>query len=160
MRWTFAALLTLPVLELAVAILVGRAIGAGLPIVLMRALSLLGAMTIKRAGMRSLGRLDASLREGRAPGTALADTGMLFVAGLLLVFPGFVTGAAGLLLLVPPVRSVARRPLERRLTQAARDRVAFFSTFNPAFGPGRGGGVVITGEVVDEPTSREPGAPA
>lgn len=164
MRWTLAAILTFPVIELLVAIMIGRLIGPGPTIVLLLVLSLLGAMTIKRAGMRSLARLDASLQEGRAPGSDLADTGMLFLAGLLLLFPGFVTGALGLLLVVPPVRTVARRPLEQRLMQAAANRVAFFSTFSPGF---RTGNVVITGEVIDDPDRlspparqpREPGDP-
>jgi UPF0716 protein FxsA len=166
-RWTLAAVLTLPVLELVVAILIARLIGPSLTILALLALSALGAITIKRAGMRSLGRLDASLREGRAPGPDLASTGMLFLAGLLLLFPGFVTGAAGLLLLVPPIRQIARRPLEQRLKQSAANRVAFFSTFSPGFGPSFPGyygrstdGVVITGEVVDDPDRpARPGEP-
>ena len=160
-RWTLATVLTFPVLELVVAMLIARLIGPALTIMALLALSVLGVMTIKRAGMRSLGRLDAIVQAGRAPGPDLADTGMLFLAGLLLLFPGFVTGAAGLLLLLPALRRQARRPLERRLALAAKNRVAFFRSFRPVFGPGVPGyhgrstdGVVITGEVLDDDRDR------
>jgi UPF0716 protein FxsA len=195
-RWTLAAILAIPLIELVVAIMVGRVIGAGWTILALLVLSVLGASVVKRAGLRSLAQTDATLREGRAPGGGAADTIMLFLAGLLLVVPGFVTGVIGLALLLPPIRKVARRPLEQRLRQAAADRVAFFSTFGPGFiggpgggfgpggpggpggpaygpgaaGPGNGngpnlGGVVITGEVIDDPGTpatrrpKEPGDP-
>ncbi len=136
------------------AIEAGRLIGAGLTLLLLLLLSLAGMITVRRVGMRTLGRVDTALREGRTPGPELADTGMLFLAGLLLLFPGFVSGLFGLVLLVPPVRKLVRRPLERRLQRAAADRVAFFSTFRPGSGPGRADGVVITGEVIEDPPSR------
>jgi UPF0716 protein FxsA len=145
-----AAVLALLVLELAVAIAVGRWIGAGWAVLALLALSSLGGVTIARAGTSTFAEVDARVRRGEPPGTGIADSAVLFIAGLLLVVPGFVTGVVGLLLLVPPVRALARRPLERRMLRAAADRVVFFGPASP-FGPaGRRGGAVITGEVIEE----------
>ena len=53
----------------------------------------------------------------RAPGgaTDLGDRGMRLLAGVLLVFPGFLTGAVGGLLLLSPVRAAARPVVGSRL---------------------------------------------
>ena len=47
-------------------------------------------------------------RQGSA-GSAAGDSAMLFVAGLLLLIPGFMTDVLGLLLLLPLVRVLLRR---------------------------------------------------
>ena len=50
-----------------------------------------------------------------------ADTALLLLAGLLLLLPGYVTDAVGLLLLLPPVRAVLRvwigQRVDRKLTE-------------------------------------------
>ena len=48
------------------------------------------------------------------PANELIDGGLVFAAGVLLLVPGFVTDAVGLLLLFPPTRAVFRHFLRRR----------------------------------------------
>lgn len=52
-------------------------------------------------------------------GRDMGDAGALFVAGLLIAIPGIVTSVVGLVLLVPPVRTWARRLVARRVRRRA-----------------------------------------
>ena len=63
-----------------------------------------GLALIRWQGMQALGRLRASARRGADPVGPIAHGALIFVAGMLLLVPGFFTDALGLLLLVPAVR--------------------------------------------------------
>jgi UPF0716 protein FxsA len=158
------ALLLLPVLELAVAIMVGRAVGA-LPVLgALLLFAVAGAMLVRRQGAAAWRSLNRSLRAGETPSRELADATVLVLAGVLLIVPGFVTDILALLLLLPPTRPVARRPLERAFRRAAADRVTLLQAFPPGSGrapgaPGstapRFGGDVVEGEIIqDDPPPR------
>ncbi len=69
---------------------------------------------VKRQGLGIIRRMRAELDAGRAPAVALVDGLLVLGAGLLLAFPGFVTDAFGLALLVPGVRGGVRRVVRRR----------------------------------------------
>jgi UPF0716 protein FxsA len=77
------------------------------------------------------------------PARELADGALILVGGTLMLSPGFVTDALGILLILPFTRPVARRLLTRVVAQRLMSRNAR----RP--GPGSGGSVV-RGEVVDE----------
>ena len=55
------------------------------------------------------------VERGEVPATELVDGGLLLAAGSMLIVPGFVTDAVGLLLLLPPVRALFRNRLGRPL---------------------------------------------
>lgn len=156
--WVRLGLLAGALLEVAVAISVGEAVGAGWTLLALVVLSLLGLWVLAREGRLALTAFaqaasgapdpDGVLRPGdpreRAPRTA---TGV--AAGLLLVVPGFLSGALGLLLLVPGVRGVAGRRLERFLTTRARPvRTVPGETVPDGGGAGGGGGAGARGEIV------------
>ncbi len=114
------AFLVVPIVELAVLIQVGGAIGLANTLGLLIVLSLVGGWLVKREGMSVLRRVQASLAAGRVPGVELVDALLIMLAGALLLTPGLVTDGFGILLLLPPVRAVVRRLLARRF----RARVA------------------------------------
>lgn len=102
--------------------------------------------------LRGAGRAMAGSVRGRAGDAALSAG-----AVALLLVPGIVTGAMGLLLLIPPVRA-AVRPVIGALIKRSFPAVAAVSVLRrrtmPAAGPGASpgeehGGPVIDGEVVD-----------
>jgi UPF0716 protein FxsA len=131
-----AGLLLLPVLELAVAIEIGRWLGP-LPVLgALLLIALLGAMLVRRQGAAAWRSLNQSLRAGETPSRELADKTVLVLAGVLLIVPGFITDVLALLLLFPPTRPIARRPLERAFLRAAADRVTLLGSFPPGAGPG------------------------
>lgn len=118
-------LIGVPVLELFVFIEVGRAIGWVLALLLLLATSVLGARLVRMQGRVAIERVSLAVSERRAPGGAAVDGALGFLGGVLLAVPGFVTDAAGALLLLPPTRALTRRWLSRRY--AARV-VGFVST--------------------------------
>ncbi|MFI6209826.1 FxsA family membrane protein [Streptomyces sp. NPDC051041] len=128
----------------------------------------LGSVVIKRAGRRAFRSLTETLQRQQA-GAPPADragsegNGLMMLGGLLLMIPGLVSDAAGLLLLIPPVQKAvsryAERAFDRRLREAAQ------GTLGDAFRQARihrPDGKVVPGEVVrDEPEDapREPRPP-
>jgi UPF0716 protein FxsA len=114
MALILAVLVVGGVVELAVLIQVATWIGVLDTIGLLLLVSVLGAWIVKRQGVGLLRRVQAELAAGRVPGAALVDGLLLLHAGALLLVPGFVTDAFGLLLLLPPVRALVRSWLRRR----------------------------------------------
>jgi UPF0716 protein FxsA len=113
--FVFLLLLVLwPVVEIAVFLQVVQWIGVLDTLGLLLLVSLGGAWIVKRQGVGTLARMRAELDAGRVPTATMVDGGLLMVAGLLLLVPGFVTDAFGLLLLLPPVRTGVRSVLRRR----------------------------------------------
>ncbi|GAA0484075.1 FxsA family membrane protein [Streptomyces sp. NPDC046215] len=125
---------------------------------------LVGAYVVKRAGRRAWKRLTVSLQPGGAvaepEGGQSGGNGLTMLGGLLIMLPGLLSDAAGLLCLFPPTRALVRKGLERRLTRA--------KAFGPGFTPGglgdafqqarmhRPDGKVVPGEVVREDEARAP----
>ena len=105
--------LVVPFVELFVIIEVGQAIGAPSTIVLLVAISVVGAWLVKREGLGTLRRAQARMGAGQVPGAERMDGLLILFAGALLLTPGFLTDGLGICLLVPPVRAGIRRALGR-----------------------------------------------
>ena len=110
-----ALFIAVPILELWVIIEVGGLIGVLPTLALLLAMSLLGATLLRHQGRGAWQRFNAALAERRFPGREVADGLLITIGGALLLTPGFVTDAVGLLLLVPPTRAIARRLLRAYL---------------------------------------------
>jgi UPF0716 protein FxsA len=103
------------VVEISVIIQVGQWIGFLNTVGLLLLVSLIGAWLVKRQGLGVMARVREQRSAGRIPATEAFDGALILVAGVLLVIPGFVTDAFGLLLLFPPIRAVVRRFVSRRV---------------------------------------------
>lgn len=110
-----ALFIAVPILELWVIIEVGGLIGVLPTLALLLVLSLLGATLLRHQGRGAWQRFNAALAERRFPGREVADGLLITIGGALLLTPGFITDAVGLLLLVPPSRAIARRLLRAYL---------------------------------------------
>ncbi len=115
--------IALPIAEIAVIIKVGSLLGVVDTIALLLGISVLGVWLVKRQGIGVLRRMREQTNAGRVPGNEIVDGALLLLAGALLIPPGFITDAAGLLLLLPPVRSGIRRMTRRRLSRRVVKRV-------------------------------------
>lgn len=154
--------LLLPIAEIYVIIQVGQVIGAWWTVLLLIAISLAGAWLVKREGRRVWRELMDSTRSARVPARELADAALVVVGGTLLVTPGFITDAIGLLLILPITRPAARILLAMYLGRLATRRFATGRVRvvnvggptmsdaygNEPYGPGNGQRTV-RGEVVD-----------
>jgi len=104
----------LPIVEITVAIQVAHSIGGLNTIGLLLLFSLAGAWLAKREGFSVLRRMQEQLDNRMVPTNELIEGALVFAGGVLLVVPGFVTDAFGLLLLFPLTRHIAVRALRRR----------------------------------------------
>ncbi|MFJ3671626.1 FxsA family membrane protein [Streptomyces sp. NPDC090106] len=137
------------VLEIWLLTVVAGAAGGFTVFLLLVAGFVLGAVVIKRAGRRAFKSLNEALQRGAAPDSG-GGNGLMMLGGLLIMLPGLVSDAAGLLLLLPPVQKALGRAVERRIGKAAPGSLgnAFQQTRIH-----RPDGKVVQGEVVrdDEP---------
>jgi UPF0716 protein FxsA len=106
--------IVVPLVEIYVIVQVGQAIGALNTIGLLLLFSIVGAWLARHEGFVVIQRVRQRLDRGEVPGRELVDGLLVLSGGVLLVVPGFVTDAFGLLLLFPPTRVVARHFLQRR----------------------------------------------
>ncbi|MFF8596360.1 FxsA family membrane protein [Streptomyces sp. NPDC015220] len=138
------------VLEIWLLTWVAGAAGGGTVFLLLLAALVLGAVVIKRAGRRAFQNLNEALQRGGTPSARRGGNGLMMLGGLLLMIPGVISDAVGLLLLLPPVQRAVGRFAERRLRAAVPD------TLGDAFQQvriHRPDGKVVPGEVIrdDEP---------
>jgi len=106
--WLGLAFICLPFAELYVLLKVGRSLGAGPTLGLVVLTGVAGAGLARMQGLRVLRRVQEAFAAGRLPAGELLDGVLVLIAALLLITPGFLTDAAGLLLLVPWTRQLAR----------------------------------------------------
>ena len=102
-------ILALPLVEIATFIGVGSQIGVLTTLGLIFASAFLGIILVRVQGFHTIQRIRAELDSGGSPGRDLVHGMMIVVAGILLIIPGFVTDAIGLLLFLPPVRDFGWR---------------------------------------------------
>lgn len=155
----FVLFIALPAVEIALFIKVGGMIGVWPTIALVFGAALLGASLFRLQGFLAWRRVEEAMRRGEPPVAEMFDGLLLFAAALLLILPGFLTDAIGLVLLVAPLRRYMGREVARRLAGSAR-----FTVYSSGGGGGGGGqhrpppgtGPVIEGEAeeVDENSER------
>jgi UPF0716 protein FxsA len=106
--------IVLPIVEITVAIQVAHHIGGLNTVALLLLFSFAGVWLARLEGFSVVRRIQEQLENRTVPTNELIEGALVFVGGLLLIVPGFVTDALGLLLLFPLSRHMARRGLKRR----------------------------------------------
>jgi UPF0716 protein FxsA len=117
-----ALLIAVPFLELFVIIKVSDGIGVLPTIILLLAVSIAGAWLLRQQGTATWRRMRATMQRGEMPTDEATDGALILLGGALLLTPGFVTDAVGLLFLVPATRHYVKRGARRMLGAAARRR--------------------------------------
>lgn len=95
-----------PILELSVLIDVGGEIGGLSTIILCIATAAIGLSIVRSQGLQVMQRMQTAMAEGQPFGDQMIHGFFLLVAGLMLMFPGFISDGIGALLLIPPFRSL------------------------------------------------------
>ncbi len=132
------AFIGVPAAEIALFIVVGGEIGVWPTIGLIILTAVGGSMLIRHQGMRTLLSARETLARQELPLQEAFDGICLVAAGFLLLTPGFMTDSIGLLLLVPPFRTLIRGPIIRRMN------VHVATGFGPR--PPGGSGPIIDGD--------------
>lgn len=131
LRWVLLALLGIPLADALLLVVLAAYVDPVVIVALVVLTALVGTMLARAAGRQTLRRIQLKLARGEAPTDELADAGLLLAAGAFLLSPGFVTDAAGLLLVFPPTRAVVRTLLKRYvLIPRLDERTGGFATGN------------------------------
>jgi len=136
------------VVEVAAIWAVASLVGALWTIVLLIGGAVAGSWLARREGGKAIRALLDAARSGRSGHQEITDGMLVTLGGLLIFLPGFVTDVLGLLVLLPPTRTVLRKAWLRRMARTGR--VRSHRT------------VVIDGEVVESteaPRSDKPTGP-
>jgi UPF0716 protein FxsA len=96
--------LALPLVEIALFILVGRAIGLFPTLALVILAAIAGGLLLRQQGLGVIARLRNNVNAGTIPGRTMFDAMLIGLAAVFLVLPGFLSDIAALVLLVPGVR--------------------------------------------------------
>ena len=96
--------LTVPLVEIAILIKIGKVIGAGYTIALVIGTAILGAALLRTQGISTLAKVQTNINRGQLPATELIEGLILLISGVLLLTPGFFTDMLGFLALVPILR--------------------------------------------------------
>jgi UPF0716 protein FxsA len=125
----FLAFTLIPVAEIYVLIKIGGYIGAFNTVLMVILTAFAGAYLAHLQGMQTMLRIRASLQQGLMPKDEMVDAVIIFVAGIVLLAPGFITDLAGLLLLLPVTRQHFKRFLKYKLDQYIKNQETHISRY-------------------------------
>ncbi|HEY3698347.1 MAG TPA: FxsA family protein [Spongiibacteraceae bacterium] len=100
----FLLFILFPLLELWLLLKVGALIGAVAVLALVVLSALIGTRVLQLAGWRTWLGSRWRLQQGQSPAPELVDGFLLAIGGMLLLLPGLISDAIGLLLLISPLR--------------------------------------------------------
>jgi UPF0716 protein FxsA len=122
-RWLIAIFILVPAVEIWGLVVVSRSIGGWQTFAFILLTGLAGAYLAKREGARVWHFARVQLSQGQLPANSILDGICIFIGGLLLLLPGFVSDIAGLLLLLPVTRPVFKllllRAIRKRLAKGS-----------------------------------------
>jgi len=113
----FLAFTLIPFCEIYLLIKIGNYLGAFNTILIVIVTGFLGAYLAKLQGIKTMMRVRESLNRGELPAEEMLDALLIFVAGIVLLTPGFITDVAGIGILVPNTRSWFKRWLRKKFDQ-------------------------------------------
>lgn len=108
--------IALPLVELALLIKAAQVIGFWLLLTIILSTAMVGFWILQLQGLSGMRRLSEAVRSGKAPLESMMYTTLLSFAAFCLIAPGLITDTLGLLLLLPPVRSLAARAVHDWMT--------------------------------------------
>lgn len=104
-----------PLAELYVIVQVAHSVGAPQTILLLAAVSIVGAWLAKQQGLAVLRRMQGTIAQGKVPSREIVDGALVLLAAALMIAPGFISDVLAILLLLPPIRAVVRGAILRRI---------------------------------------------
>jgi len=104
-----------PIIEIGLFIQVGGFLGLWPTIALVLVTAFAGASLVRSQGIATLMSVQGRLQQGEMPAQQIIEGVMLAVAGVLLLTPGFMTDALGMLVLLPAPRAKMAKELMKRV---------------------------------------------
>ncbi|MFT3874902.1 MAG: FxsA family protein [Propioniciclava sp.] len=147
----------LAVAEIALIATVAGQIGIGWTLLALVGTAALGGYLWRREGSRAWASLAQAQGDPDQIGKRVTDTALIFIGGLLLLLPGFLSDVLGLVCLIPFTRPLARGAVQtimKAMTRRYRDQAGLIDLqLRPD--------TVVPGETVDDqsPPNRQPRRP-
>ena len=113
----FLIFATVPIIEIWLLIKVGRVIGALPTVLILLAISMIGAWLARSQGFRTIVAIRDELAAGRLPAAHFLDGALILTGGIFLLTPGFFTDFIGLFFLIPATRTLLKKWLRSWLEQ-------------------------------------------
>lgn len=133
--WLLLPFVILPIVEIALFIQVGSAIGVLPVIALVLASAVAGIAIMRRQGARAMLDVQRAMQDFSDPARPMAHGALRMIGAMLMVVPGLFTSALGLLLQLPFVRDLILRRMASRVRVSG---AGFNYGPNAGFGPGFG----------------------
>jgi UPF0716 protein FxsA len=125
MRVFLLLFLLFPVIELALLIKVGSAIGVLPTLLLVIGTAILGSVLLRIAGVATAWRAREKLARGELPEQEVIEGLFIAIGGGLLLLPGFISDIFGVLCLIPFTRRVLVNKVRQRAQEQAMRQRAF-----------------------------------
>jgi len=110
----FLAFTIIPFLEIYLLIEIGSYIGAINTLMIVVLTGFLGALLARYQGLKTMLKVRENLARGEMPAEHLLDALLIFLAGIVLLTPGFLTDLAGFTILIPTTRFHFKRWLRKK----------------------------------------------
>ena len=114
--WLLIPFIAIPLIEIALFIQIGGAIGLGWTLAIVLLTAVLGTWLVRSQGAIALGQVKSSFSDLRDPTEPLVHGAMILFSGALLLTPGFFTDAIGFSLLVPAIRRAVFQAIQSRMS--------------------------------------------
>ncbi len=122
MKWLFLAFIIIPTAELALLIYSGQLLGFLPTVSLILLTGFLGAYLAKKQGAKAWGDFNRRMANMETPGDAMIDGICIFIGGLLLLMPGFMTDLMGFLLLFKGPRNLIRPMIHKWIYKRMKNK--------------------------------------
>lgn len=142
------------IVEVAAVWLVASYVGVLWTVLLLLAGAILGSALARREGRRAMEAMLRKSQTGGTPHKEISDGMLIGIGGVLILVPGFVTDLVGLLFLLPGSRSLMRKAVARSVSKR-RERFGAMQFQHAQYRRRESdSGMVVDGEIVDDPTVR------
>ena len=111
--------------ELAVFIAIGSEIGALLTIIGIAVTAVVGLSLLRSQGRAVMASLQQKVARGEAPVASMADGAAIAAGAVLMLIPGYITDAMGLVLFIPGIRTIIGASLNSRMMRRGTGGFSF-----------------------------------
>lgn len=119
-----------PIIEIGLFISVGGYLGLWPTIALVLLTAFVGASLVRSQGIQTLMSVQNRLQQGEMPAQQIFEGVMLAVAGVLLLTPGFMTDALGMLVLLQAPRAAIAKYLMSKMVVKSMGQGGFHGSFH------------------------------
>ncbi len=124
----------IPLAEIYVLIQVGQVIGTWDTVGLVIVSGIIGAYAAKTQGKQVIGQIEEQLRSGGEPSSIFLQALLVFVGGIFMIAPGFITDILGMSFILPITRNLYVGTLKKLFKKGINIGKIHVYTGNPSDG--------------------------